>query len=212
MKRSQLIVVLLGAVGVVSAGAYLATREEPPPTEDLKRVRIKRVDSGHKVTLKGGETLVYAGIRTPLADEPEHAAARQRNTELVEGQKVRVRYDVDKRDSKNRLIAYVSVDQDMVNEVLVREGLAYVRLTPTTRRFADQLLDAQSAARSAGLGVWEHVTTELEDLYPADPHYGNFHRPTCAEVVKIDVERIVDYASRDAAFDAGMAPCTRCTP
>ena len=108
------------------------------------KVEVKRVISGHKVKLDSDEQVVYAAIRTPYKYEHEglYEKARQRNAELVDGKRARLRYDEKHRDAKNRLPAYLFVDGEFVNETLVREGLAYVRLTPQTPRFAERLLTA----------------------------------------------------------------------
>lgn len=181
--------------------------EEPP-----RWAEVDDVVSGHKLELTSDEHLVYAGIRCPYPNEPLHKQARERNAELVTGKALRLRFDEDKQDRAGRLIAYVSVGQTMVNEALVREGLAYVRLTPHTRRFAKLLLDAQDYARQNRLGLWQYQTPSQAGGYPADPKYGNFHRPTCEEVPNINLERRRDYATKSEAFDAGMAPCSKCLP
>ncbi|MCH7885857.1 MAG: thermonuclease family protein [Planctomycetes bacterium] len=103
-------------------------------------VEVKRILSGHTVKLESDQRLTYAGIRTPHQGEPLFEEARRRNADLVEGKEVRLRFDESDRDGKNRIQAYVYTDAGFVNEALVREGLAYVRLTPETRRFADLLL------------------------------------------------------------------------
>lgn len=176
------------------------------------KIKVKRAASGHSITLETDERLNYAGIRTPYKHEPFHNEARKRNSELVDGKKVRVRYDTPYRDRKGRLLGYVSVDGALVNETLVREGLAFVRLTTETTRFADRLLAAQVDARKHRRGVWHKMPKSSETNYPADPKYGNFHRPSCEEVAKINPERLIHFRSKWKAFDQGFAPCAKCLP
>lgn len=176
------------------------------------KIKVKRAVSGHSVTLGSDERLNYAGIRTPYKQEPLHDEARKRNSELVDDQKVRVRYDIPYRDRKGRLLGYVSVGGQLVNETLVREGLAYVRLTTETRRFADRLLAAQADARKHRRGIWREKSKSSEPSYPADPKYGNFHRPSCGEVEKINPGRLVTFGTKSKAFDEGFAPCSKCLP
>ena len=78
-------------------------------------VEVKRILSGHTVKLKSDERLTYAGIRTPHQGEPLHEEARRRNADLVEGKKVRLRFDESDRDGKNRMLAYVYADAGFVN-------------------------------------------------------------------------------------------------
>ncbi|HEY3242206.1 MAG TPA: thermonuclease family protein [Phycisphaerae bacterium] len=212
----RLAVVILLFVG---SGAWLARTllktDSAPAVARMNNVKVKRVLSGHTVEIKHGDRLTYAAIRAPYGSEPLFEDARRRNAELVEGKELRLRYDHRDRlegDEKNRLVAYAFIDGQMINERLVREGWAYVRLTPDFRRFAEQLLAAQSAARHDGVGLWSAPAPAPESDYPADPKYGNFHRPSCAEVGRIKPERLTSFKLRDAALDAGFAPCPKCCP
>lgn len=203
---------LLVLVLVVLLFTMLGDEEQKRTQRRAQFVEVKRTLSGHTVKLESDERLTYAGIRTPHKSEPLHEEARRRNADLVEGKKVRLRFDEYDRDGKNRILAYVFTDAGFVNETLVREGLAYVRLTPRTRRFADLLLAAQADAQDHQRGLWGQPSRSPESRYPADPKYGNFHRPTCEEVPKIKPARVVSFPSRTGALDAGFAPCSKCLP
>ena len=199
-----LVVILISVLG--------GDERERSPTRSYHRAEVARVISGHSVKLDSDERVNYAWIRTPYQNEPFHEEARQRNAELVEGKKVRLRFDLQDHDRKGRLLAFVSVNGELINETLVREGLAYVRLTRETRRFADRLLAAQAEAREHKRGIWARTSPSSEASYPADPKYGNFHRPTCEESAKINPARLVTFDKKAQAFDAGYAPCTKCSP
>ena len=207
-----------GAIGaLVTVSVVLVVRalpnEEPPPKDQpTLRAKVKRVYDGRKIKLETDEKVVYAGIRTPLPKEPFHTEAASRNTELVEDKKVRLRFGQQEKTREGHLLAYIFIDDECINETLVREGLAYVRLTPTTRRFAEKLLLAQVEARKAKRGIWSGNPPAPESHYPADPKYGNFHRPGCQEVPKIKPERRVTLKSRKQAYSEGYAPCSRCGP
>lgn len=204
---------------MLASGSLLARAmfdgEEPATSDRPTHVEIKGVLNGHAVKIERDDEearLVYAGIRAPFAAEALHAESKQRNRALVEGREVRLRFPQQPRDFKDRLQAYVFVGSDLVNEILVREGMAYVRLTTTTRRFADRLLAAQRAAREDRVGIWQHVGASDEADYPADPKYGGFHRPSCDVARRIKPERLVRLPNKDAAFDQGLAPCHKCAP
>ncbi len=200
----------LGTTAVLVGGKVLGERQ---PTEKRMRVEARRVVNGHYVKVDDHDKLVYAGIRAPYENEPFHGEAKQRNAELAEGKELRLRFERDVfRDDDGRLFAYAFVNDLFVNEVLVLEGMAYVRLTPDTNRFADVLLAAQAAARRGRVGLWKLVTASDEPSYPADPKYGDFHRPSCEVVPRINAERRIELASKAEAFDNGFAPCNKCRP
>jgi micrococcal nuclease len=198
--------------GVGFGAKWLLSSSPPAPAEERRWVEVKQVRSGDTVTVDPDDKLLYVGIRAPLLDEPLFEASKERNRELVEGQRLRLRFDEQERDKKGRLLGYAFVDGVFVNETLVREGLAFVRLTPGAQRFAQQLLAAQAEARKATRGIWRTPMKFTAGRFVADPKYGNFHTDTCEELNKKDPQRLIEFASLDAAFDAGFAPCPKCKP
>lgn len=204
-----------GVLAVFSAGllARTLTQDGPPARKSRSYgALIDVVHSGHAAKAKSGERINYAGIRAPYPNEPFYNEARERNVELVESEMVRLRFDEEERDRKGRLFAYVFVQGEFVNEILVAEGLAYVRVTPKANRYAERLLAAQAEARKARLGIWQNRDRHEEPNYPSDPKYGNFHRPTCEEVGRINPARLIVFPKREKALDTGLAPCSKCLP
>lgn len=184
----------------------------PEPGGPVAKAEVSRVYSGHKIKLESEQHLNYAGIRAPFQGEPFFEDAKARNVELVEGKKIRLRFDEAEPTDGETLNGYAFADGEFVNELLVREGLAYVRLTTTNQRFAKELLDAQLAARRGRKGLWHEPAPARESVYVADPKYGNFHRPGCEETPNIKPERRKKFKSRRNAFDKGFAPCKKCKP
>ena len=219
MTKTATITAGLSLAGVVVLGsAVFAFRVfdgedgEPTRKERPRKAEVKRVINGHKVKLESDEVLIYAGIRSPYPYEPMFEEAKRRNIELVEGETIRIRFDRRERDRKDRLLAYVTAEGTFVNEALVREGLAYVRLTPNTRRYADELLAAQAEARQQKIGLWQRRVKDARGGYVADPKYGNLHKLSCEDAVTMKPERRVEFKTRDDALDRGFAPCTKCRP
>lgn len=206
-----------GAIVLLAASVLLMVYaldegESKAPQQRKLYADVRRVKSGHKIELDDQTLLIYAGIRAPFPGEPFHEQAKARNTELVDRRRIRLRFDEVKEDRKNRKLAYVFVNGAFVNEMLVREGLAYVRITSFTQRFADRLLVAQEDARKNRRGLWKQPPPAGERSYTADPKYGNFHRPSCAEVGKIPADRRENFSSRGQALMNGYAPCAKCKP
>jgi len=156
--------------------------------------------------------IIYAGLRPLHKSDPLFDASLKRHNELVKGKRLRLRFGKKKYDSKGRMLVYVFVDDIFVNETLIREGLAYVRLTDENHRFKKRLLAAQDEARRHRRGIWKTRLPSHENEYIADRKYGNFHRPSCAECSKIKSERKVVFRSANKALKEGLAPCTKCNP
>ena len=221
--RTRTGLALLSVLVVASLALAFRPHTTVDPEHDPEQrlfVKVKRAMSGQKVKLDHDteEYLLYAGIRAPHSDEPLHEESTRRNEELIAQKEVRLRFDDEHRDAEGRLLAYVFLGDQFINETLVREGLAYVRLTTASQRFGQRLLAAQAEARKKGRGIWAKrsasggPTPTRESSYPADPKYGSFHRPSCEEVPKIRPERMVTLPSDKEALEKGFAPCSKCKP
>jgi len=123
-------------------------------------VRIVDGDTIH-VRVDGRlEKVRYIGVNTPevhhprKGEEPGGRAAAAVNRDLVTGRRVRLELDVQSRDRHGRLLAYVWVDDTMINAELVRRGFAQVMTVPPNVRHQSLFLELQRQARDAGRGLW----------------------------------------------------------
>lgn len=129
------------------------------PASGVEVVVVHVVD-GDTVKLGNGQTLRYIGIDTTETVHPEKPVqcmgreATARNRELVEGKTVALEKDVSETDRYGRLLRYVWLDGVMVNELLVREGLAYSSSYPPDVRYQDRFRTAENEAREEGRGLW----------------------------------------------------------
>jgi len=87
-------------------------------------VQVKRVVDGDTVELEDGTMVRYIGVNTPEKNEPYYQEAKDYNQQAVEGREVELVYDQQCKDYYRRLLAYVCVDGEMVNEELLRTCLA----------------------------------------------------------------------------------------
>lgn len=124
---------------------------------------VERVVDGDtiEVDLDGTEEDVrYIGIDTPETVKPDTPVqcfgpeASERNHELVEGRRVRLVFDRERRDVYGRLLAYVYVGDEFINGELIAGGYARtLEIEPNTAR-APQLERLQEQASAAGRGLW----------------------------------------------------------
>ena len=177
------------------------------------------VYDGDTILLDGGEKVRYLGIDTPEIDHKDGKnefmaqAARDFNTQLVKGARVRMEYDQEKRDRYQRRLAYVFLENgDMVNAILVRKGLAHVMLKSPNVKYKALLLDCQRRAMKERLGIWSKFPVRDERYYLGNKNTYRFHRPSCPFVRKISKSHMVRFQSRFEGFWAGFSPCKRCRP
>jgi hypothetical protein len=89
--------------------------------------------------------------------DAEGEEAKKANEALVMGKKVRLEYDVQKKDKYGRTLAYVFVRENnkeiMVQTELLRRGLAFLYTLPPNVRYVDVFLAAQKEARANKAGI-----------------------------------------------------------
>lgn len=135
-------------------------QDEPPGSA---RAYVTRVVDGDtiEVELDGKvEDVRYIGVDTPETVKPGAPVdcfgpqASAFNHRLVEGRRVKLVFDVQRRDVYGRLLAYVYLGKRFVSAELVRRGLARTLTIPPDDRFAGYLKRLEIAASRAGRGLW----------------------------------------------------------
>jgi micrococcal nuclease len=78
-------------------------------------------------------------------------------TKLIANKKVRLEYDVGRKDRYNRTLAYVYLrDGTFVNAELVKRGYAMVMTIPPNVKYADRFVKLQRSARKNKRGLWNY--------------------------------------------------------
>ncbi|MFN3477335.1 MAG: thermonuclease family protein [Candidatus Methylomirabilales bacterium] len=134
-------------------------------------VKVKRVIDGDTILLQNGERVRYIGINAPEVNhsprgaEPLGREAKEANRRLVEGKRVRLEFDSERRDKYGRLLAYVFLeDGTFVNGWLVERGLAKAVSYPPNLKYQDLLKKLEQEARKKQLGVWADAPSAFDPL------------------------------------------------
>jgi micrococcal nuclease len=192
-----------------------------PVTVEAKCVRA--VD-GDTIQLDNGEKVRYIGMDTPETKHPHKPVqvfgheASAANRKLVEGRRVTLEYDVEKRDRYQRLLAYVHVGEVFVNAALLAEGYAQTSTYPPNVRYADMFSCIQRSAREGGKGLWgaehagDNTVSRSVGKYLGNNHSHIYHYPTCRWAQKISPQNAIWFESAAAARKAGYRACRVCKP
>lgn len=126
---------------------------------------VKRIVDGDTIELDNGEKVRYIGINTPESVDPRRKVecfgkeASLYNKDLVEGKMVRLVKDLSDRDKYGRLLRFVYLeDGTFINEILVREGYAFVSTYPPDVAKQDIFREAESKAKNEKRGLWNETT------------------------------------------------------
>lgn len=137
--------------------------ESPTAVSSLQEAQVINVVDGDTidVLIDSVEYRVrYILVDTPETKHPEKPVepfgpeAAEANRQLVEGKTVLLEKDVSETDRYGRLLRYVWVGDVMVNEELLRQGLAQVSTFPPDVKYVDRFLEVQRQAQAAGVGMW----------------------------------------------------------
>ncbi len=138
-------------------------------------ILVTRVVDGDTLRLENGERVRLIGIDTPEVHESAKLYRDARRTGqdaavirklgkqasnftrgLVEGKRVRLEFDVEKRDRYERLLAYVYLkDGTFVNAEIVKQGYASPYTFPPNVRYADLFVKLNREARENRRGLWK---------------------------------------------------------
>lgn len=120
---------------------------------------VERVIDGDTIELVGGERIRYLMVNAPETtggkNECYGTNAVTFNTDLVRGKLVQLRHDIDCEDQFGRTLAYVSVNGQEVNTLLIERGYACIlHIPPNGDDRADELEALEDTARLAKRGLW----------------------------------------------------------
>lgn len=148
----KLVLAVLAVVVAACGGPGPGT----PPSEGVRATVVAVTDGDTiRVALDGREERVrLIGIDAPERGECFADEATTALRDLVGGQQVVLVRDSSDRDDHGRLLRYVAVGQEQVNELLVRKGFALARRYPPDTARAEELAAAEERARAEAAGLW----------------------------------------------------------
>jgi micrococcal nuclease len=142
----------------------------PPPAPlpgqplDEGSYRVNRVVDGDTIIFSPDVRVRLIGVDSPETVRPEHPVepfgpeATAFTTQFLQSGTARLAFDRERTDQYGRHLAYVWVDGRMLNEELVRAGLArYESHFRYDTRIKSRFREAQQAAQREHLGLWSEA-------------------------------------------------------
>ena len=147
----------------INSNATESTVESPVLYGPYTVIRVVDGDTA-MIDIDGEETRVrFIGVDTPESvnpDEskntPEGKVASDFTKALLSNQEVYLEYDVDQYDDYSRTLAYVYLDDQktMVQDELLKAGLATTMTIQPNSKYADRFYALQVEAREHFVGFW----------------------------------------------------------
>lgn len=174
------VLVLIGVLSCIACSSSHARDERgqdavaltaPGAADEL--VRVKRVYDGDTILLEDGRTVRYLGINAPEYQESFYLKAKRFNESLVLGREIRLEFDQERTDGRDRVLAFIYAGNEMVNARLVQEGLAHAFFIGPNRKHHALLLRLQAEAQQRKVGIWSARgrmrDLKITNVHPVDP-------------------------------------------
>ncbi len=122
--------------------------------------KVVRIIDGDTFEIEGGIKVRLIGVDTPEMKNKNKTIdcfaqeAKQKMEKLLNGREVVLEKDVSETDRYGRLLRYVYLGDEMINDTLVRDGYAKIATFPPDVKFKDQFLASERLAREAKSGLW----------------------------------------------------------
>ncbi len=132
-----------------------------------EKVLVTRVVDGDTivVNLHGEDAKVrLIGIDTPEIHHPKRPVqcfgyeAKDFLEKLIDQKEVRLEKDVNDKDVYGRYLRYVWLDDNFINETLVKEGYAFAKSYPPDIKYQEKFKEAEQYARTNQEGLWSSET------------------------------------------------------
>ncbi|MEG0165406.1 thermonuclease family protein [Anaerorhabdus sp.] len=164
-KTSIFVELVIALILLVVVG--IGAKEVILPNESIEGVQLVGCVDGDtaKLRIEGQtETVRFLAIDTPETKHPNKGvepfgkeASDYTCDTLKNANVIRVEFDLNsnQRDKYNRILAWVFVDDKLLQEELLNNGLAKIAYLYGDYSYMDQLYKAEQLAQANNLGVWE---------------------------------------------------------
>ncbi|RJQ37706.1 hypothetical protein C4559_03150 [Candidatus Microgenomates bacterium] len=119
-----------------------------------KEILVVKILDGDTIETKEGEKIRYIGINAPETGQPKSKEATDFNNKMVLGKSISLEFDVQTKDRYGRSLAYVFINKTLINEDLVKNGLAVSETIQPNVKYQNKILEAQKKARESCVGIW----------------------------------------------------------
>ncbi len=168
IKNKTISVLIIASIAILFSISRFLQAPSAVTRDFKKELYVLRVIDGDTVELSNGQMLRYIGIDTPEVHDkigstwsynprPYGKEAMEFNRKLVGGKKIRLEFDVQKKDKYNRLLAYVYVEDKMINLEMIKKGYAMIYTFPPNVKYVEEFLKAQRFARENKEGLWRDL-------------------------------------------------------
>ncbi|MFA6474758.1 MAG: thermonuclease family protein [Patescibacteria group bacterium] len=140
-----------------------------PTLASAKTVIVDRVIDGYTFVTTDGEHVRLIGVDTPEINTQDCYANKAKNylDQIIGGKAVTLKFDQDRRDQYDRLLAYVYYN-GFINRKLLQKGYGTVLTVEPDTKHVETFTEDQTVAQDNARGVWGHCDDIIADFLPGD--------------------------------------------
>ncbi len=152
--KTTLIALLTLVIGFIGGKTYQDAQQNKIPTNPT----VTRIIDGDNIELETGESVRLYGINCPEKNQDFYQEAVDLTTKLALNKQIRIEYQPNyQKDTWNRILGYVFINDIFLNQELVKSGFCKVKIYKKRAKliYQDELLQAQEEAKEQKLGKWK---------------------------------------------------------
>ena len=160
MKKHIRRIIIVSAI-ILSAALPGLKKLQPLEQKGVKLTKCTDGDTAHFMIDGQDTTVRFLAIDTPETKKPNtpvqpygKEASRYTCDALSSAKEIRLEYEKEKTDKYGRNLAWVFVDDKLLQEQLIRKGYAKVAYLYDEYTYTDRLQKAEKEAKAQELGLW----------------------------------------------------------
>lgn len=162
LQKRLLLLVLLTLI--TATKDYFDTSPAPPDTtpilgtQNQETAMVTRVIDGDTLEINHQTKVRLIGIDAPETKPNDCYALESKLAleALTLNHQVTLETDVSNTDLYQRLLRYIWINGQLINQELIRQGYAIAKAYPPDTKYRSQLNQAQQEAQAETLGLWQY--------------------------------------------------------
>jgi len=152
--KTTLIALTTLVIGFFGGTVYNQNKADKIPTNPT----VIRIIDGDNLEIDTGKSVRLYGINCPEKNQEFYQEAVDLTTSLALNKQIKIEYQPNyQKDTWNRILGFVFIDDTFLNQELVKSGFCEVKIYAKRAKliYQDELLQAQDQAKQEKLGKWK---------------------------------------------------------
>jgi micrococcal nuclease len=138
------------------------TNQSEKQIDKKDTVTVEKIIDGDTIELQGGKRIRLIGIDAPEEGECLYQEAKEYLFSLLNKQNIVLEEDVQKTDKYGRTLAYVWKDNNFINLIMLKNGLAKLLTIPPNVKYVNEFIKAQKEAQEKSNGLWSKTACKQD--------------------------------------------------